>query len=412
MSNTEIPSVTVEDGPEAGATPDSAMPNWLAGLPEQLRPFASLARWDRPVGIWLLVLPCWIGLAFTRIGMGWHWIDIWWAALFFVGAVAMRGAGCTWNDITDQEIDASVERTASRPLPSGQVTTQQAYLWMAAQLFVGFLVWLCLPRDAKYVALLSLPLVAAYPFMKRYTWWPQAWLGMTFNWGVFVGAATAAYISFPTVFLWFALIAWTIAYDTIYALQDVEDDELAGVKSTARLFGDKAVLGAFSFHLIAAAIAGFATWLMGAGRVGSLTMMAFLAHGIWQALRLSRSKHEKALSIFKSNVTAGFILLAGLTFAAVLGGDKRPAQADPEGPSAAETEDPGERSFWWEIPEDTPPPETEPENSFSSILDRLGISEGVDPDTEPAEDTEDDGADHEDDDPEFSGWMFKDTGDE
>ena len=183
MSDSETPTVTVEGGPHLEPTPDSAMPEWLSGLPESLRPYASLARWDRPVGIWLLVLPCWIGLAFTRIGMGWHWIDLWWAILFFIGAVAMRGAGCTWNDIADQDLDAGVERTAARPLPSGQVSTQEAYIWLSVQLFIGFLVWLCLPRDAKYVALLSIPLVAAYPFMKRYTWWPQAWLGMTFNWG-------------------------------------------------------------------------------------------------------------------------------------------------------------------------------------------------------------------------------------
>ena len=390
MSDTEIPSVTIEGGPNTGATPDSAMPDWLAGLPEQLRPYASLARWDRPVGVWLLVLPCWIGLAFTRIGMGWHWIDLWWALLFFVGAIAMRGAGCTWNDITDQEIDAGVERTASRPLPSGQVTTQQAYFWLAAQLFIGFLVWLCLPRDAKYIALLAIPLVAAYPFMKRYTWWPQAWLGMTFNWGVFVAAATASYVSFSTVFLWVALIAWTIAYDTIYALQDVEDDELAGVKSTARLFGDRAVLGAFSFHLIAAAIAGFATWIVGAGRVGSLTMMAFLAHGVWQALRLSKSKNAKALSIFKSNVTAGFILLAGLSFAAIIGGDRRPAPAEPEPAAAAESADAGKRTMWWMLPQEMAEPETERAGTFPDFARMLGIAgeESEEPARELDADTE------------------------
>lgn len=397
MSNTESPSVTIEGGPNPGATPDSTMPEWLSGLPVQLRPYASLARWDRPVGIWLLVLPCWIGLAFTRIGMGWHWIDIWWAALFFVGAVAMRGAGCTWNDITDQEIDASVARTAARPLPSGQVTTQQAYLWMAAQIFVGFLVWLCLPRDAKYIALLSIPLVAAYPFMKRYTWWPQAWLGMTFNWGVLVGAATVSYVSFPTIFLWFALIAWTIAYDTIYALQDVEDDELAGVKSTARLFGDRAVLGAFSFHLIAAAIAGFATWLVGAGRIGSLTMMAFLAHGVWQSLRLSKSKNEKALQIFKSNVTAGFILLAGLSFAAIIGGDRRTVAAEPQTTETVieEAESAQTQPLWWTPPQAAPEEEAEASGTFPDVMRMLGIT--PDEDSEPAPEPEEETAEETED---------------
>ena len=391
MSDSEAPSVTIEGGPASAATPDSAMPEWLAGLPAHLRPYASLARWDRPVGVWLLVLPCWIGLAFTRIGMGWHWIDLWWAALFFVGAVAMRGAGCTWNDITDQEIDAGVERTASRPLPSGQVTTQQAYIWLAAQLFIGFLVWLCLPRDAKYIALLSIPLVAAYPFMKRYTWWPQAWLGMTFNWGVFVAAATASYVSFSTVFLWVALIAWTIAYDTIYALQDVEDDELAGVKSTARLFGDKAVLGAFSFHLIAAAIAGFATWLVGAGRVGSLTMMAFLAHGVWQALRLSKSKNAKALNVFKSNVTAGFVLLAGLAFAAIIGGDRRVTTADAApAPLEAAEDTANDRSSWWIMPTQEPETVGDTASPLQSIGRMLGITAEDTPEPEPEPEAEED----------------------
>ena len=234
----------------------------------------------------------------------------------------MRGAGCTWNDLMDQDLDAGVARTAARPLPSGQVTRNNAYMWLAAQLAVGFLIWLFLPLDAKIAALLALPLVAAYPFMKRVTWWPQAWLGATFNWGVFVAAATVGHISLPTVILWLALAAWTIAYDTIYALQDVEDDALVGVKSTARLFDDKAVIGAFSFHLIAAAIAGLATWSVGAGRLGALTMMAFMAHGVWQSLQLRREKSTNALQVFKSNVWAGAILLGGLTLAAVIGGDR------------------------------------------------------------------------------------------
>lgn len=322
MTDTEMPSVTIEGGPSAGVTPDSALPKWLSGLPEQLRPYAALARWDRPAGIWLLLLPCWIGIAFSRIGMGWHWIDIWWAVLFFVGAVAMRGAGCTWNDIQDQDLDAGVERTASRPLPSGQVTTNQAYMWLGAQLFVGFLVWLCLPFYAKIVALFSIPLVAAYPFMKRLHWWPQAWLGLTFNWGVLVAAGTVSYIGLPTFILYLALAAWTIAYDTIYAIQDAEDDALIGVKSTARLFGDKVILGAFSFHIIAAMLAGFATWAMGAGRIGALTMMAFLAHGIWQSMKLRKNKKEKALDMFKANVWAGGILCTGLMLAAIAGGDR------------------------------------------------------------------------------------------
>ena len=297
---------------------DSAFAGWLAQMPDFARPYVALSRLDRPVGIWLLVIPCWIGIAFTRLGQtGLQFVDILWAIAFLIGAVAMRGAGCTWNDITDRRIDAAVERTAGRPLPSGQVRLWQAGAWLAAQLLVGFLVWLILPRDAKIVALLAIPLVAAYPFMKRLTWWPQAWLGATMNWGVLVAAATVGSISLSTVILWIGLAAWTIAYDTIYALQDREDDELIGVKSTARLFSDHAAIAAFCFHLLAAAVFALAAWFMGAGRLGAITALVFLLHGGWQYVRLKASKEAKALETFKSNVWAGAILAAGTAIAAL-----------------------------------------------------------------------------------------------
>jgi len=328
MSESESPTTVIEGAHSAGPTPDSALPGWLASLPVALRPYAQLSRLDRPVGIWLLFLPCLIGLAFARIGEGLQWIDLWWALLFAIGAVAMRGAGCTWNDMTDAEMDAGVARTAARPIPSGRVSKTQAGIWLGAQLFIGFLVWLCLPWDAKIVALLAIPLVIAYPYMKRLTWWPQAWLGFTFNWGILVAAATAGYVSFLSIILLIGMAMWTIAYDTIYALQDREDDALIGVKSTARLFGDRAVLGAFVFHLIGAAIILFAAWATGAGRIGALTLMAFLGHGIWQAMNLNREKSRNALEVFKSNVWAGVILAAGFTVAALLsGGGKQDVQA-------------------------------------------------------------------------------------
>src|SRR3990167_938149 len=166
---------------------DTALHGWLGSLPASWRPYAMLARLDRPVGIWLLYLPCVIGLAFQRLSSGLFLTDLAWAALFFIGAAAMRGAGCTWNDITDRDFDAKVARTAQRPIPSGAVTVKQAYMFLLAQLAPGFLVWLMLPGDAKITALLALPLVAVYPYAKRVTWWPQAWLGLTFNWGVLVG---------------------------------------------------------------------------------------------------------------------------------------------------------------------------------------------------------------------------------
>ncbi len=297
---------------------DTALPRWLSGLPDGLRPYAALARLDRPVGIWLLLLPCWIGLAYSRIGSGFQWLDIFWFMLFAIGSVVMRGAGCTWNDITDRDIDADVARTAGRPIPSGQLSVSEAYLFLGCQLAVGSLVWLFLPLDAKIVALLALPLVALYPFMKRVVWWPQAWLGMTFNWGVLVAAATAASISIDDIILYLALALWTVAYDTIYALQDREDDALIGVKSTARLFGKRTRLAAFGFHMGAAALVGLAAWIAGADEIGALTTLVFLGHGIWQANRLAAEREKNALAVFKSNVWAGGMLASGFAVAALL----------------------------------------------------------------------------------------------
>ncbi|MCI4644201.1 MAG: UbiA family prenyltransferase [Hyphomonadaceae bacterium] len=321
-SETPEPTEAADSAPAetqvSTAPKDSALPVWLTSLPPALQPYVALSRLDRPVGIWLLLLPCWIGVVFTTVTAGFNIYFPLWIVLFAIGAIAMRGAGCTWNDITDREIDAGVERTAARPLPSGQVSLMQAYAWLGAQVFVGFLVWLCLPLDAKIVAFLAIPLVVAYPFMKRVTWWPQAWLGMTFNWGVLVAAATVASVSLSSVILWLGLACWTVAYDTIYALQDVEDDELMGVKSTARLFGERAVLGAFCFHLAAGAIIGLASLAIGAEQVGGLTAIAFIAHGVWQVWMLRKASTRNPLAVFKSNVWAGAIPVVGFLIAALL----------------------------------------------------------------------------------------------
>lgn len=313
----EAPTVEIVGAPES--TPptenlplspaDAVAPSFFQVLPNLSRPYLSLARIDRPVGIWLLLLPCWISIAFSAIPLGFSWRYLFWFIVFAIGAVAMRGAGCTWNDITDREYDAKVARTADRPIPSGALSLKQAYLFLTAQLLIGFLVWLTLPLDAKIVALLAVPLVAAYPFMKRITYWPQAWLGLTFNWGVLVAAATIGSIGLNALVLFSALVLWTIAYDTIYALQDREDDALIGVKSTARLFGSNAVILAFVFHLGAAAQLALAVYLQGAGRIGAIAALGFLAHGIWQSTRLRRSKNADALAVFKSNVWAATIVL-------------------------------------------------------------------------------------------------------
>ncbi len=307
-----------DDEPKRNIPLDSALPNWLKGLPEQSQPYAALARWDRPVGIWLLLLPCWMGLALMRIPAGFQWIDLIWIVLFAIGAIAMRGAGCTWNDIQDKDFDAQVTRTASRPIPAGDVTVQQAYLFLAAQLGVGFLVWVFLPSDAKIVALLSIPLVLAYPYMKRITWWPQAWLGFTFNFGALVGAATATSVTGATVVLYLGLVFWTVAYDTSYALQDRDEDELIGVKSTARLFGDKVLTGIFVFHMAATALIFLGAYFAGAGRLGALLALGFLGHGMWQVSTLNKDREANALFVFKSNVWAGAIVVIGLTLAALI----------------------------------------------------------------------------------------------
>ena len=304
---------------------DSALPDWLKSLPDRSRSYAALARWDRPVGIWLLLIPCWIGLAQMRIPAGFQWIDLLWIPLFAIGAVAMRGAGCTWNDIRDRDIDAEVERTAMRPLPSGDISLQQAYMFLAGQLAVGLLVWLCLPTDAKIVALLSIPLVAAYPYMKRITWWPQAWLGFTFNFGVLVGAATATSVTGATVVMYLGLVCWTVAYDTIYALQDREDDAMLGVKSTARLFGTET--HRWLKYFLAASVL-----LFGAGLILALTettnvlqltvalcgVWAFGWHLAWQLRNVDIDTPETCLRIFRSNREAGAIPVLFLAVAAVL----------------------------------------------------------------------------------------------
>ena len=356
---------------------DSALPGWLSGLPLGWQPYAMLARWDRPVGIWLLYLPCLIGLAFQRLITGVFVFDLVWAILFLLGAVAMRGAGCTWNDITDRNFDASVSRTALRPLPSGAVTLKQAYYFLGAQLLIGFTVWLLLPLDAKFVALLSIPLVVAYPYMKRVTWWPQAWLGLTFNWGVLVGAAVASHVSFPVIVLYAGLILWTIAYDTIYALQDREDDALIGVRSTARLFGKRAVLISFCFHLGAAALIALAAAMNEAGRIGALTALLFLAHGVWQSVRLKSSREQAALAVFKSNVWAGALVAFGFALSAMA---PEPTQSSlfadhelvPDGPPSTMS-----LPFGFEMKHARPSPSESGETWFASAALRALKREGV-----------------------------------
>jgi 4-hydroxybenzoate polyprenyltransferase len=293
---------------------DALAQHWTDRLPAAWKPYAQLSRLDRPIGWQLLLLPCWMGLAVARTGYGFYWDDLKFAALFLIGAIAMRGAGCTYNDILDRDIDAKVERTRLRPLPSGAVSLKRAWLWLFAQCLVGLLVLLALPRLAQITALIAVPLVALYPLMKRITWWPQAWLGIVFSWGALVGGAAVAYPTDGAPLEAFALyagcIAWTIGYDTIYALQDREDDALVGVRSTARLFADKWRTWTSVFYVLAVALWTTAGAIAGAGVLlaGALSVIGVAL--IWPMLQSVDDKSpETALRAFKRNALIGTAVL-------------------------------------------------------------------------------------------------------
>jgi 4-hydroxybenzoate polyprenyltransferase len=306
----------------AGRVADSTG-NWVDGLaPAWSRPYLRLARLDRPIGSWLLLLPCWwsVGLAAVRAGIDLK-LNLWHVMLFFVGAFAMRGAGCTWNDIVDRDLDARVERTRSRPIPSGQVTVAAAGTFLVLQALVGLTVLLQFNRFTVFVGLASLAIVAVYPFMKRVTYWPQIVLGLAFSWGALMGwPAQFARLDLPALLLYGGAICWVIGYDTIYAHQDREDDALIGIKSTALLFGDKtkpliAVFYAFAVLLIAAA--GISA---GGGIVFVLGLVVFAAHLAWQVARLDINDPVNCLMVFKSNRDAGLILFAAFMLDAALHG--------------------------------------------------------------------------------------------
>ena len=240
-------------------------------------------------------------------------------ALFFVGAFAMRGAGCTWNDITDRDLDAKVERTRSRPIPAGQVSVPQALVFLVVQALIGLVVLLQFNRFAVATGIASLVIVAVYPFMKRITWWPQVVLGLAFSWGALMGfAVILGRIDAAALLLYAGSIAWVIGYDTIYAHQDAEDDALIGVKSTARLFGAHTHQALIVFYALAVVLIGVAIWLAGAGLAAWIGLAAFAAHLAWQIRRLKIGDPALCLRIFKSNRDAGLLLFAGLLVDAVM----------------------------------------------------------------------------------------------
>jgi 4-hydroxybenzoate polyprenyltransferase len=302
----------------AGRVADSTG-NWVDSLaPAWTRPYLRLARLDRPIGSWLLLMPCWwsVGLAAVRAREG---VNLWHLVLFLVGAFAMRGAGCTWNDIVDRDLDARVERTRSRPIPSGQVTVAAAAAFLALQALVGLAVLLQFNRFTVYVGFASLAVVVVYPFMKRITYWPQIVLGLAFSWGALMGwPATFARLDPPAILLYAGAISWVIGYDTIYAHQDREDDALIGIKSTALLFRERTKPMLALFYALAVALLALAGFSAGAGMIFSLGLLAFALHLAWQIARLDVDDPVNCLAVFKSNRDAGLILFAGLVLDAAL----------------------------------------------------------------------------------------------
>ena len=317
--------------PDAGA-------NWVdRHAPEGLKPWLKLGRFDRPIGIWLLLLPGWqgIALALAQYRKVPDLYDAWLFLGFALGACLMRAAGCAFNDIVDRDFDARVARTAMRPIPSGRITVKQAWAFVVACSLVSLLVLLTLNATAILLGVASLGLVAAYPFMKRITWWPQAWLGLTFNWGALMGFAavsilhanvlapaalsfSAGQVTAAALLLYAGGVFWTLGYDTIYALKDIEDDAMVGVKSSARRLGGSVRSGVSLFYLLAAILAGAAGAAAGLGPLFWLALSLYALHLLRQTRRLRSDDPALALALFRSNRDAGVVLLLAIILGAVM----------------------------------------------------------------------------------------------
>lgn len=320
--------------PDAGA-------NWVdRHAPEGLKPWLKLGRFDRPIGIWLLLLPGWqgIALALAQYRQSPSPYDLWLFVGFALGACLMRAAGCAFNDIVDRDFDAQVARTAQRPIPSGRISVKQAWAFVVGCSLISLLILLTLPTVAIGLGVGSLALVAAYPFMKRITWWPQAWLGLTFNWGALMGFAAAvplvagafspAFLAYgdgvlhvsgwlPAILLWVGGVFWTLGYDTIYALQDIEDDAMIGVKSSARRLASAVRPGVAIFYGLAVVLAVLTGLSANLGPLFWIGLTAYAAHLARQVVRLDRNDGALALKLFKSNREAGVILLAAIALGAI-----------------------------------------------------------------------------------------------
>ncbi len=289
-------------------TPDSERRGFIGVLPRSWRPYASLMRIDRPIGTWLLFWPCAWSVALAGVGGRWDLFP--WLLL---GAFAMRSAGCAYNDLVDRDLDRRVERTRLRPLASGRVSVTGAWVLIGLLCAIGLLVLLQLPRTAQLVSIASLALVAAYPFMKRITWWPQAWLGLVFGWGALVGwPAVTGSLDWPAVLLWIGTIFWVLGYDTLYAIQDQEDDALVGVKSTARLFGEKAPVAVGIAYALALALWGAALWSVRPDWVALLALVPAALHLAGQAIRANPTDGDLALRLFRSNRVAGLLVFLAM----------------------------------------------------------------------------------------------------
>ena len=284
---------------------DSERRGLIGALPKQVRPYASLMRIDRPIGAWLLFWPCGWGVALAGMGRG----GVYLIAMLAFGAFVMRSAGCVYNDIIDRKLDARVERTRLRPLASGRASLTGAWMLLVALSLLGLVVLLQLNRTAQVIALASLALVAGYPFMKRITWWPQAWLGLVFSWGALVGgAAVAGKVSPTIILLYIGSIFWVVGYDTIYALQDREDDALVGVKSSARALGKQARLGVALFYVTAIGFWMIAIWTVRSDALAQLALLPVAGHLLWQVVTLKPNDAEDALDKFRTNRFAGLLM--------------------------------------------------------------------------------------------------------
>ena len=297
--------------------------NWVdLFFPSWTIPYLRLSRADRPAGTWLLLIPCWWGIllaANEKNNFGLVMSDFWLLIACTIGAFLMRGAGCTWNDILDKDFDKLVERTRSRPIPAGQITVIKAIIWMVIQALCAFMILLTFNKISILIAISSLILVAIYPLTKRFTWWPQLFLGLTFNWGILVGyAASKNQISLAALILYVAGISWTLFYDTIYAFQDLKDDVIAGVKSTARLFGESTKIWLSVFLLIFWFLAGIAILLSSVNGnmskiiVSTIGICLLLAHLFTQLVKLDITSENSCMKTFQSNRNAGLILVTTL----------------------------------------------------------------------------------------------------